>query len=46
LSIEGGARFGYVNPDATTYEYLRGRQYAAGGGRIRQGRHVVERDRE
>ncbi|MFB6162792.1 MAG: 3-isopropylmalate dehydratase large subunit, partial [Halococcoides sp.] len=23
MSIEGGARAGYVNPDATTYEYLR-----------------------
>jgi 3-isopropylmalate/(R)-2-methylmalate dehydratase large subunit len=28
MSIEGGARCGYVNPDATTYEYLRGREYA------------------
>jgi len=25
MSIEGGARAGYVNPDETTYEYLRGR---------------------
>ena len=25
MSIEGGARCGYVNPDATTVEYLRGR---------------------
>ncbi len=31
MSIEGGARFGYVNPDATTYEYLRGRPYAPQG---------------
>src|SRR5947207_2516395 len=31
MSIEGGARFGYVNPDTTTYEYLRGRQYAPAG---------------
>jgi len=28
MSIEGGARFGYVNPDATTIAYLRGRPYA------------------
>jgi len=25
MSIEGGARCGYVNPDATTFDYLRGR---------------------
>jgi 3-isopropylmalate/(R)-2-methylmalate dehydratase large subunit len=31
MSIEGGARCGYVNPDATTYEYLRGREYAPKG---------------
>jgi len=28
MSIEGGARCGYVNPDETTYEYLKGRNYA------------------
>src|SRR6056297_2117778 len=28
MSIEGGARVGYVNPDRTTFEYLRGRRYA------------------
>jgi len=28
MSIEGGARCGYVNPDATTYEYLKGRDFA------------------
>jgi 3-isopropylmalate/(R)-2-methylmalate dehydratase large subunit len=31
MSIEGGARFGYVNPDETTFEYLRGRPYAPAG---------------
>mgnify|MGYP006274330039 CR=1 FL=1 len=31
MSIEGGARVGYVNPDATTYEYIRGRPYAPRG---------------
>ncbi len=28
MSIEGGARAGYVNPDTTTFDYLRGRPYA------------------
>ncbi|ELZ39978.1 isopropylmalate isomerase large subunit [Halorubrum californiense DSM 19288] len=31
MSIEGGARAGYVNPDETTYEYLRGREYVPDG---------------
>ncbi len=31
MSIEGGARAGYINPDATTYEYLRGREYVPTG---------------
>ncbi len=28
MSIEGGARAGYVNPDATTFSYLKGRPFA------------------
>src|SRR5579864_6804823 len=28
MSIEGGARVGYVNPDATTFAFLRGRRFA------------------
>jgi 3-isopropylmalate/(R)-2-methylmalate dehydratase large subunit len=32
MSIEGGARLGYVNPDSVTVEYLRGRPYAPKGG--------------
>ncbi len=28
MSIEGGARVGYVNPDDTTFQYLRGRPFA------------------
>jgi 3-isopropylmalate/(R)-2-methylmalate dehydratase large subunit len=28
MSIEGGARAGYVNPDAKTFEYLKGRPYS------------------
>ena len=31
MSIEGGARCGYVNPDETTFEYLKGRPYAPEG---------------
>ncbi|MGB3298178.1 MAG: 3-isopropylmalate dehydratase large subunit [Phormidesmis sp.] len=28
MSIEGGARCGYVNPDQTTYDYIKGRDFA------------------
>src|SRR5215510_12357483 len=31
MSIEGGARVGYVNPDETTFAYMRGRQFAPQG---------------
>ncbi len=31
MAIEGGARCGYVNPDETTFEYLRGRPRAPRG---------------
>ncbi|HIE91746.1 MAG TPA: 3-isopropylmalate dehydratase large subunit [Acidobacteria bacterium] len=31
MSIEGGARVGYVNPDQTTFDYLRGRPFAPQG---------------
>jgi 3-isopropylmalate/(R)-2-methylmalate dehydratase large subunit len=31
MSIEGGARVGYVNPDATTFKYLEGRPYSPKG---------------
>jgi 3-isopropylmalate/(R)-2-methylmalate dehydratase large subunit len=31
MSIEGGARCGYINPDETTVEYLRGRPFAPTG---------------
>jgi 3-isopropylmalate/(R)-2-methylmalate dehydratase large subunit len=31
MSIEGGARIGYVNPDDTTFAYLRGRRFAPAG---------------
>jgi 3-isopropylmalate/(R)-2-methylmalate dehydratase large subunit len=32
MSIEGGARVGYVNPDKTTFAFLRGRPFAPEGG--------------
>jgi 3-isopropylmalate/(R)-2-methylmalate dehydratase large subunit len=28
MSIEGGARVGYINPDETTYQYIAGRPFA------------------
>src|SRR5687767_10565430 len=31
MSIEGGARVGYVNPDDTTFDYVRGRRFAPQG---------------
>jgi 3-isopropylmalate/(R)-2-methylmalate dehydratase large subunit len=31
MSIEGGARCGYVNPDEVTFEYLKGRDFAPAG---------------
>jgi 3-isopropylmalate/(R)-2-methylmalate dehydratase large subunit len=31
MSIEGGARCGYVNPDEKTFEYLKGRNYSPKG---------------
>ncbi len=31
MSIEGGARCGYVNPDEKTFEYLKGRPYSPKG---------------
>lgn len=31
MAIEGGARVGYINPDKTTYNYLKGKPYAPKG---------------
>ena len=31
MAIEGGARCGYINPDQTTYRYLKGKEYAPKG---------------
>jgi 3-isopropylmalate/(R)-2-methylmalate dehydratase large subunit len=41
MSIEGGARCGYVNPDAITYDYLRGRDFAPQGQRLGTGGGLV-----
>ncbi len=37
MSIEGGARCGYINPDQTTVEYLRGRPNAPQGEEFEKG---------
>ena len=44
MSIEGGARVGYVNPDQTTFDYLRGRQFAPQGDAFERRVRVVEPD--
>jgi 3-isopropylmalate/(R)-2-methylmalate dehydratase large subunit len=31
MAIEGGARVGYINPDQTTFDYLKGRRYVPSG---------------
>lgn len=31
MSIEGGARIGYINPDETTFAYLKGRRFSPQG---------------
>ena len=31
MAIEGGARCGYINPDETTFEYIKGREFAPKG---------------
>src|SRR6187549_2824461 len=36
MSIEGGARVGYVNPDQATFDYLRGRRFAPQGDDFEQ----------
>ncbi len=36
MSIEAGARIGYVNPDSTTYEYVRGREFAPSEGKFEE----------
>jgi len=38
MSIEGGARAGYVNPDQTTFDYLKGRPFAPSGDAFERAR--------
>jgi 3-isopropylmalate/(R)-2-methylmalate dehydratase large subunit len=38
MSIEGGARIGYVNPDETTFSYLKGRRFAPQGDAFERAR--------
>ncbi len=38
MSIEGGARVGYVNPDETTFRYLEGRPFAPQGEALARAR--------
>lgn len=49
MSIEGGARCGYINPDETTYDFLRGRERVATGdefesSKARWGRYASDDD--
>src|SRR5437762_7232253 len=45
MSIEGGARVGYVNPDETTFAFLKGRRFAPQGAAfdraVRWWRHIA-----
>ncbi len=38
MSIEGGARCGYINPDETTVEYLKGRPFVPSGAAFEKAR--------
>ena len=38
MSIEGGARIGYVNPDETCFDYLAGRPFAPAGAEFERAR--------
>lgn len=42
MSIEGGARIGYINPDNTTYTYLEGRPYAPSGTALESAKQYWE----
>ncbi len=39
MSVEGGARAGYVNPDETTFDYLRGRKFVPQGSDFERATH-------
>jgi 3-isopropylmalate/(R)-2-methylmalate dehydratase large subunit len=38
MSVEGGTRVGYVNPDETTFEYIAGRPFAPEGEALKRAR--------
>ena len=42
MAIEGGARVGYVNPDQTTFDYLKGRKYSPTARQVGQGGGLLE----
>ncbi|MFO7833477.1 MAG: aconitase family protein, partial [Halohasta sp.] len=42
MSIEGGARAGYINPDETTYDYLKGREYVPEGDEFEERKEYWE----
>jgi 3-isopropylmalate/(R)-2-methylmalate dehydratase large subunit len=49
MSIEGGARVGYVNPDETTFEYMKGRPFAPSGDAFERATawwHSIASDRD
>ncbi len=49
MSIEGGARVGYVNPDETTFQYMAGRPFAPQGeafGRAKAWWRSIASDRD
>ena len=39
MSIEGGARAGYVNPDQITFDYVKGRPFAPRGAEFEEALH-------
>src|SRR5688500_1484546 len=41
MSIEGGARAGYVNPDQSTFDYLQGRPFAPSGDAFARARTLL-----
>ena len=45
MSIEGGARVGYISPDETTFDYLKGQRFAPAGADFDRARQVLEGDR-
>ena len=45
MSIEGGARVGYVNPDRITADYVRGRPYAPADDSLERAEEVLALDR-